>query len=85
MNSNSFLKLLMGMSAVILIIVSISLFAIIGGTIIYWLWPVAIPAAFPGVVTAGYIAAKLSWWQAICLMWLCGLLIKSSSAVSNKK
>jgi len=78
-------KLTMGIGAVVLIILMISFFAIIAGTLVFWLWPVAIPAALPGVVAGGYLAAKLSWWQAVCLTWLCGLLIKSKSTTTNKK
>ena len=63
----NFAKLTMGIGAVALIILMISFFAVVAGTLVYWLWPVAIPAALPGVVAGGYLAAKLSWWQAAAL------------------
>lgn len=68
-----------GVSALLLLAV----LAVISGTIVYWIWPVAVPAAFPGLVATGVIAAKLSWWSAVCLTWLFGILIKSST-VNNK-
>jgi hypothetical protein len=59
--------------------------AFFGGTVLWLIWPVAIPAAFPGLVASGAIAAKLAWWQSVCLVWVCGLLIKSSQSNTNKK
>jgi hypothetical protein len=63
----------------ILLIAVVTLIAIFGGTIVYWIWPIAIPVAFPGLVASGVIAGKLSWWSAVCLTWIFGILIKSSS------
>jgi len=59
--------------------------SLIGGTFLWLIWPVAIPAAFPGLVASGVLAAKLSWWVAVCLTWLFGLLIKSSTTVQKKE
>jgi hypothetical protein len=57
--------------------------AVVGGTIVYLIWPVAIPAVFPKLVAAGTIAAQLTWWQSVCLTWLCSLLLKSSNSNKN--
>ena len=59
----------------------VAFIAIFGGTIVYFIWPVAIPAAFPGLVAAGVLAAKLTWGQAITLTWLFSILLKSSTTV----
>lgn len=64
-------------------IMMLAFVAFISGTILYWIWPIAIPAAFPGLVATGVIAAKLEWWAAVCLTWLFGILIKSTT-VNNK-
>lgn len=72
---------LLGGLAMVVIVGAIALF---GGTILWLIWPVAIPAAFPGLVTAGTLAAKLTWGQSVCLTWICGLLIKSSQTNNNK-
>lgn len=61
----------------------IAIIAFVSGTIVYFIWPVAIPAAFPGLVASGALAAKLAWWQAVCLTWLFSILIKASQ--TNKK
>lgn len=70
--------LLIGLGALALV----ALLAVFGGTIVCWIWPVAIPAAFPGLVASGAIAGKLAWWQAVCLTWLFGILIKSTQTQS---
>jgi hypothetical protein len=73
--------LLIGIGAIVLV----AILALFAGTIIFWIWPVAIPAVFPGLVTTGVIAGKLSWWQSVCLTWLFGILIKSVQTNTNTK
>jgi len=72
--------LLVGIGAIVVI----GLLAVIGGTIVWLIWPVAVPAALPGLVASGTIAGSLSWWASVCLTWLCGLLIKASQTNNNK-
>ncbi|HOH61202.1 MAG TPA: hypothetical protein PK698_01785 [Bacilli bacterium] len=62
----------------------VGIIAVLGGTIVWLIWPVAVPAAFPGLVASGVIAAKLTWGQSVCLTWLFGLLIKSTQTNNNK-
>lgn len=59
--------------------------ALISGTILWLIWPMAIPAAFPGLIANGAISAHLSWWASVCLCWVFGMLIKSSNTNNNKK
>lgn len=54
--------------------------AFFGGTIVWILWDDCIPHVFPSLVENGHLAADLSWWQAVSLTWLSGLLIKGSSS-----
>lgn len=58
--------------------------SLLGGTIVWLLWPTAV-AAFPGLVKAGYLAADLSWSSAVALTFVCSLLFTSqaSSKSSN--
>ena len=77
-------KFIVGLLVVLGGIVTIAAFSLVGGTIIYWIWPVAIPAAFPGLVAAGTIAGKLTWWASVCLTWLAGLLWKATQTNNNK-
>ena len=65
--------------------VSVCFVAVIGGTFVWLIWPVAIPGAFPGLVAAGALAAKLTWWQSVTLAWIFGALIKSANTNSNSK
>ena len=65
-------------------IVLIGVLALFSGTILWLLWPVAIPVAFPGLVESGALAASLPWWVAVCLTWIFGILIKSSQTNNNK-
>ena len=53
--------------------------AFIAGTILFLIWPFAIPGAFPGLVEAGTLVASISWWAAVCLTWVFNILVKSSS------
>ena len=77
---NKFIEgILLGFGAIIVI----GIVAIFGGTLIYWLWPIAIPAAFPGLVKSGVLASGLSWWASICLSWIFGILIKSTQTNNN--
>lgn len=62
--------------AILISLITIALIALLGGTIVYWLWPIAIPAAFPGLVASGTLAAKITFWPAVALNWLFILLIK---------
>lgn len=64
-------------------IVLIGALAVVSGTIVWLLWPIAVPAAFPGLVASGVLAGKVSWWASVCLTWLCGLLIKGSTTVNK--
>lgn len=50
-----------GVLAVLLVVALVFVFAALGGTIIWLLWPIAIPAVFPGLVASGMLAGKLSW------------------------
>lgn len=77
-------KVVSGIVTALLTIIVIGFVALLGGTVIWLIWPVAIPAAFPGLVASGLIVGKLAWWEAVCLTWLFGILIKSSSGSSNK-
>lgn len=78
-------KFLIGLLGGLAVMAAVAFIALIGGTIVFWIWPVAIPAVFPGLVTAGTIAGKLTWWQAVCFTWLCGILIKSTQTNNNSK
>jgi hypothetical protein len=57
--------------------------ALLGGTLVYWLWPIAVPVAFPGLVANGTLAASLPWWPSVCLTWLLILLLKPAQTSSK--
>jgi len=63
-------------------VILVCFLATLSGTLLYFIWPVAI-SAFPGLVAAGSLAAKLTWFQAVCLTWLCLMLIKGSGSISK--
>jgi len=73
--------ILLGLGAIVLI----GIVALFSGTLLYWLWPVAIPVVFPGLVTAGTIAGSIGWWPAVCLTWIFGILIKSTQTNNCNK
>ena len=63
----------------------IALAAVLGGTLVYWLWPHVIPVVFPGPVEAGALAGSLLWWKAVMFTWVCGILFKGSGGVNTSK
>ncbi len=54
----------------------IALGSFLSGTILYFVWPVAMVEVF-------HLPA-LTWWQAVCLTWVCRTLIKSSQSNTNE-
>jgi hypothetical protein len=79
---SDFIRLVFAVIGVVLLVFFAS---ILSGIIVYFVWPVAINAAFPGLVDAGIIAKSLTFWQSVCLSWLFGSLIKSTNTTTNKK
>jgi len=71
--------LLIGLGGIALV----AILAVLGGTIVYWIWPLCVPAAFPGLVESGVIAPVLTWKVAVFLTWLFGILIKSTQTNTN--
>lgn len=63
----------------------IALAALIGGTILWLVWPIGVPATFPRLVNEGWLAPHLSWWQAVCFSWVAAILVKCSSSSSSSK
>jgi hypothetical protein len=59
-------------------------FAILGGTLFWLLYP-HIHALFPTAAENNIIAAKIGWWDSVCLAWLVGILKKSEIKVPSKK
>lgn len=60
--------------------------AVLSGTIIWLLWPIAVPAFFPGLVASGTIAGAVGWWEAVIFSWLIGLfagMAKSNVTVNR--
>jgi hypothetical protein len=76
-------KAVMAIVAGISIMFAICVVAFFGGTIVWWLWPYAIPSAFPGLVLKGVLAPKLTWWSAVALTWISILLVKGISTTTN--
>ncbi len=70
---------------VFIIIAGMAIGSFIGGSILWLIWPVAIQAAFPGLVASGILAAKLSWWESVLLVWVFSILLKSTNHNENKK
>jgi len=77
-------KLLTIILSVMAVMALILLVAVFGGVLVWWLWPIVIPAVFPGAVASGLVAKDLSLVTSIALSWLVGILFKSSS-VSRKE
>ena len=72
-----------GVLASIGVVLLVGVVAVFGGTIVWLIWPHALPVVFPKLVATGWILTEIPWWSAVCLTWLCGILIKSQ--VTYKK
>jgi len=64
----------------IIAVILIFIVAIIGGTILWIIWDDCIPHVFKSEV----LSKDLTWWQAVTLTWVAGILIKSSSSSKSK-
>jgi len=74
------------MKNLLLVLLGIALVAfgaLISGTILWLIWPVAIRGAFPALVEQDVLAGELRWWVAVCLVWAFSILFKSSSTSSK--
>ena len=58
--------------------------AVLSGTILWAIYP-HIFAFFPNAAKAGVLAPTLGWWDAVCVTWIFGILVKSSTSSSSKK
>lgn len=67
------------LESIITSVLLIALVAFLGGTIVWWLWPLSIPVVFPGLVTSGALTATLPWKAAVALTWLFTILLKGIS------
>lgn len=75
-------KFLMAIGAIVLIALTVFGLALISGTILYLIYP-HIFAMFPNAAKSGVIATTLGWWDAVCVVWIFSILIKSSNSNTN--
>jgi len=57
--------------------ITLAFSALFGGTILWIIWPFALPVVFPNAIASGIIIAKLPWWTAVCTVWVFNILIKT--------
>jgi hypothetical protein len=57
----------------------IAIVAFLSGTILFWIWPIAVEP-FSALT---WLPQKLTWFQSICITWVFSILIKSSNT-NNK-
>jgi len=72
-----------GIGIIVVVLLTLFLFSVLGGTILFLIWEDSITAMFPKAVESGLVAAKLSWWQSVKITWICSILIKSTNTVNN--
>lgn len=54
----------------------IPVLSLLNGTILYYVWPVTMVEVFH--------FPPLTWWQAVCLSWVAGILVRSTQTNTNK-
>lgn len=79
------MKILSKIGNGILALVILFITAVLAGTILYFFWPLAIPAVFPRVVKLGFLAEKLTWLQAVALTWITAILFGHSTTKDKEK
>ena len=77
--------LVKGVVVVIGAILLIGFISTLSGTVVWMIWPIAIPAAFPGLVASGVIAGRLTWWASVCVSLIFQILIKAGTSGAGKK
>ena len=77
------MKLLIGLLGALFLVLVLGAVSLLGGTIVWWLWPYSIPVVFPKLVAEGYLIKEIPWLAAVCLTYVFGILIKSSSTSSK--
>lgn len=74
---------LVALVAVVGVIGLVAAFSLIGGTVVWIVWPHAMEA-FPRLVNEEWVTHDIHWTTAVCLSFLCGILIKASQTNNNK-
>lgn len=76
-------KFVKGVGVAIIAIALVFVVAVISGTLLWAIYP-HIHALFPTAATKGIIAQDLKWWDAVCVTWIFGILIKGSYSTKSK-
>lgn len=76
-------KVYSALGAGLLAIIILFIMSILGGTILYCIYP-HIFALFPSGIN-GVLTKNLNWWDSVCVVWIFRILIKSSNTNTNKK
>jgi hypothetical protein len=71
--------------AAILVILLVFVVSVFGGTVLYFIWEDSLTAMFPKAVESGVLAAKLTWWQSVKIVWIFALLVKATQTNKNKE
>ncbi len=61
----------------IILLIAVLIVSLVSGTILWIVWPYAIPAVLPGLIANGIISSKLTWFQSVCLVWFISLFVKT--------
>lgn len=65
------------MTIIIMTLLTTFIGAVAAGTILWLIWEDSLTAMFPGAVAAGVLAASLTWWQSVKIVWVFSILIKT--------
>ena len=76
-------KLILGIIAAVAVLFLIAVFSLFGGTVVWLAWPYAMEA-FPRLVNEEWVVHKIGWWTAVCLSFVCNVLIKACQTNNNK-
>jgi hypothetical protein len=81
---NTLIAGLAGGAVFVMIGLILALSALIGGTVLYFLWPAAVPAIFPGLVADGTLYGDLTFNQACAVSLFLSIVFRVVSNVTVK-
>lgn len=73
-----------GIGIIVVTVMAAFLISVVGGTLFYFIYEDSIQAMFPKAVETGVLAATLTWWQSVKIVWIFTILIKSGQTTDNK-
>jgi len=74
-----------GVGFIVVALFLVCVMSVLGGTALWLIWEDSITAMFPKAIESGVLAATLTWWQSVKIVWVFSLLLKATQTNTVKK